>query len=109
IQMVSKDQEVKMQLPITFLGTSELEHKFLHVHVTKAEVEVTGKAALIPEMVEVDVTEKEVEDNITAADFHLPKEIKILDPENEVYAIIKAVRETAAEKPDEEEEAKPAE
>lgn len=109
IQMVSKDQEVKMQLPITFIGTSELEQKFLHVHVTKAEVEVIGKAALIPEMVEVDVSGKELEENITAADFHLPKEIKILDPENEVFAIIKAVRENAAEKPEEEEEAKPAE
>ncbi len=109
IQMVSKDQEVKMQLPITFHGTGELEQKFLHVHVTKAEVEVIGKAALIPEMIEVDVSGKEFEENITAADFHLPKEIKILDPENEVYAIIKAVREVVAEKTEEEEEVKPAE
>jgi len=111
IQMVSKDQEVKMQLPITFVGSGDLEQKFMHVHVTKAEVEVIGKAALIPEMVEVDVSGKELEESITAADFHLPKEIKILDPENEVYAIIKAVREVVAEKTEEEaaEEVKPAE
>ena len=52
------------------------------------------------------VSGKELEENITAADFNLPKEIKIVDPENEVYAIIKAVRENVAENPEEEEEAK---
>ena len=97
IQLVSKDQEVKMQLPITFQGSAELEHKFLHVHVNKSEIEVVGKVALMPDMLVVDVSGKEVEDTITAADFHLPAEIKILDAEHEVYASIKAVREVIVE------------
>jgi len=108
IQMVSKDQEVKMQLPIIFHGSSELEQKFLHVHVNKAEVEVIGKAELIPAMAEVDVSGKILDENITAVDFRLPKEIKILDSENEVYAIIKAVREGIVEEAASE-EVKPAE
>jgi large subunit ribosomal protein L25 len=108
IQMVSKDQEVKMQLPITFHGSDELEQKFLHVHVNKSEVEVFGKTALIPDMLVVDVSKKELEETITAMDFQLPAEIKILDPEHEVYATIKAIREVIAEKT-EEEEVKPAE
>ncbi len=93
IQLVSKDQEVKMQLPITFQGLGELEQKFLHVHVNKAEVEVFGKTALIPDMLVVDVSGKELDETITASDFHLPVEIRILDSELEVYASIKAVRE----------------
>ena len=103
IQMVTKDQEIKMQLPITFHGSAELEQKFLHIHVTKAEVEVIGKAAQIPETIDVDVSKKEVDDNVTASDLHLPKEIKILDSENEVYAIIKAVREVVSEEAEPEE------
>jgi len=101
--MVTKDQEIKMQLPITFHGSAELEQKFLHIHVTKAEVEVIGKAAQIPETIDVDVSKKEVDDNVTASDLHLPKEIKILDSENEVYAIIKAVREVVSEEAEPEE------
>ncbi|HWQ77562.1 MAG TPA: 50S ribosomal protein L25 [Anaerovoracaceae bacterium] len=108
IQLVSQDQEIKMQLPILFQGSDELEQRLLRVHVNKSEVEVVGKAALIPDMAVVDVSEKKSEDNVTAIDFHLPAEIKILDPEHEVYAIIKAIREGIAEKP-EEEEATPAE
>jgi large subunit ribosomal protein L25 len=102
IQLVSRDQEVKMQLPITFHGSAELEQRSLHVHVNKSEVEVMGKAVLIPDMAVVDVSEKELEDNITAIDFHLPAEIKILDPDHEVYAVIKAIREELPEKPEEE-------
>jgi large subunit ribosomal protein L25 len=105
IQLVSKDQEVKMQLPITFHGHAELEHRLLQLQVYKSEVEVSGKAASMPDVVVVDVSEKESGENITAVDLHLPPEIKILDSEHEIYAIIKAakkeiVEETEEVKPD---------
>jgi large subunit ribosomal protein L25 len=106
IQLVSKDQEVKMQLPISFHGHVELEHRLLQVQVYKSEIEVAGKAALMPDVVVVDVSEKESGENITAIDFHLPPEIKILDSEHEIYAIIKAIKEEIVEEP---EEVKPAE
>ena len=106
IQLVSKDQDVKMQLPITFHGHVELEHRFLQVHVYKSEVEVEGKAALMPDLVVVDISEKESGENISAIDFHLPPEIKILDSEHEIYAVIKAIKEEIVEEP---EEVKPAE
>ena len=106
IQLISKDQDVKMQLPITFHGHAELEHRLLQVQVYKSEIEVAGKAALMPEVVVVDVSEKESGENITAVDFHLPKEIKIHDPEHEIYATIKAIKKEIVEEP---EEVKPAE
>jgi large subunit ribosomal protein L25 len=106
IQLVSKDQEVKMQLPITFHGHAELEHRMLKLQVYKSEIEVEGKTALMPDVVVVDVSGKESGENISATDFHLPPEIKILDPEQEIYAVIKAVKEDYAAEP---EEAKPAE
>lgn len=97
IQLVSKDQEVKMQLPITYHGSAELDQRFLHVHVNKSEIEVVGKVALMPDMIIVDVSAKELDENITVADFHLPAEIKVLDSEHEVYASIKAIREEIVE------------
>jgi len=106
IQMVSSDQEVKMQLPINFHGHVELEHRMLHLQIFKSEIEVLGKAALMPDMATVDVTKKEAGENVTAVDFHLPSDIKILDQEHEIYAMIKAVKEEIVE---ETEEVKPAE
>jgi len=106
IQLVSKDQEVKMQLPINYHGHAELEHRSLQLQVYKSEVEVTAKAALMPDGVIVDVSGKESGENITAVNFNLPPEIKILDAADEIYAVIKAVKE---EKVEETEEAKAAE
>nr|WP_319487459.1 50S ribosomal protein L25 [uncultured Caproiciproducens sp.] len=106
IQLVSKDQEVKMQLPITFHGHTELEHRLLQLQVYKPEIEVEGKTALMPDEVVVDVSEKKSGETITASDFHLSSGVKILDPEDEIYAIIKAVKKESVEAP---EEVKPAE
>lgn len=97
IQLVATDQEIKMQLPINYHGVAELERQFLQVQTCKAEVEATGQAVLMPDVIIVDVTAKVSGDNVTAADFDLPKEITILDPEDEIYAIIKDVKEEVAE------------
>jgi large subunit ribosomal protein L25 len=101
IQMVSVDQEVKIQLPIAYHGREELEHRMLHVQVYKAEVDVTGKAAMMPESVVVDVTGKVAGDTITAIDLKLPAEIKVHDAENEIYAVIKPAREAPGTEPEE--------
>jgi len=101
IQLVSKDQDLKMQLPIAFHGRDELEHKSLVLQVYKSEIEVVGKAALMPDVVVVDVSKKELGNAITAIEFHLPQGIKIIDPENETYAVIKAVKEEIVEEPEE--------
>lgn len=106
IQLVSKDQNVKMQLPIAFHGQNELESRLLQLQIYKAEIEVEGKPAFMPDEVIVDVAKKEVGDNITVKDFSLSHEIKVVDPENEIYAVIKAAKAEAVE---EAEEVKPEE
>lgn len=105
IQLVSENQEVKMQLPVIFHGLAELEHKLLHVEICRADIEIQGKMSLIPETISVDVSEKNAGDSITAADFHLASELKVLNPESEIYAVIKSIKEVPAE---ETEEAQPA-
>jgi len=99
IQMVSKDQDVKMQLPINYDGHSELENRLLQLQVYKPEIEVEGKAVLMPDEAVADVSKKVAGDSITAADFTLPKGIKILDAKTEVYAVIKNVKEEVVEEP----------
>ena len=89
IQLVEKDQKVKRLLPITFNGQTELEHKLMMLQILKPDVEVEGVATLIPNEVTVDVARKKFNDDITSADFNVPAEVKILDPQGEVYAVVK--------------------
>ena len=97
IQLIKKNQDLKMHLPISFHGREELEHRMLQVLLHKPEIEVIGKASLMPDAAVADISKKEAGDNITALDFDLPKGIKILDAENEIYAVIKAKKEVVEE------------
>lgn len=103
IQLIPTDQEIKMQVPLQFHGNEALEKKMMQLLILKSEMEVTGEAAKIPGVLVVDASEMTTGDNVTAAHFDLPATIKILDAEDEIYAMIKDVRETA---PDIEEEPK---
>ena len=93
--LVSQDHEVKMQIPITFEGRDSLDNVQLQVH--KSEIEVLGKAALMPEAVVVDISTMVLGDTITSVNFNLDKQLKITDSENEVYGIITVLRELAVE------------
>jgi len=59
----------------------------------------------MPDEVVVDVSQKQSGENITVLDFHLPPEIKTLDSENEIYAVVKNAKAEIVEAP---EEVKPA-
>jgi len=96
VTLLSTDQEVKIQLPISYRGLVELEHRLLSLQVYKTGIKVSGIGANMPDSVVADVSEKVFGEEITAADFHLPPEIKILDSENEAYAGIRAAKEELA-------------
>jgi len=92
IQLVSADQEVKMQLPLAFHGRDELERRSLQINVLKTEINVSGKTSDMPDSVAVDVSGKMSGDAITAADFIVPANLKLLDPDQEMYALVRPVR-----------------
>ncbi|ATW26157.1 50S ribosomal protein L25 [Candidatus Formimonas warabiya] len=103
VQLVSRDQEIKLQLPISFIGIEELEHRMLLLQVYKSEIEVVGRTNLMPNVVVVDVSNKEMGDAITFRDFDLDNQIRINDSKDEIYAVIKANKEQPAEEPTENE------
>lgn len=88
VQIVSKDHEIKLQLPIIFKGDDSLKNIQLQLQVYKSEINVSGKMALLPDAIYVDVSEKKLGDTITVKDFDLDKQIKVIDNEDEVYGII---------------------
>ncbi|HEY5584919.1 MAG TPA: 50S ribosomal protein L25 [Ruminiclostridium sp.] len=97
VQLVSKEHEIKLQLPIIFNGEESLTSKKLQLHIYKAEIDVFGKMAIMPDSVSIDLSEKELGYSITINDFDLDKQIKVTDKENEVYGIIAQMKELPSE------------
>ena len=88
VQLVSKDHEIKLQLPIAFKGEENLIDNLLDLKIYKSEIDVFGSMALMPDSVSIDVAHKKLGDTITIKDFNLDKLIKVTDKEDEVYAAI---------------------
>lgn len=95
IFLVSQDHEVSMQIPIVFDGRDKLDNIVLQVFTS--EIEVSGKIALIPQTVVVDVSAMVLGETITSESFNLDKQLRITENENEVYGVIIPLRELAEE------------
>ena len=88
VQIVSKDHELKIQIPIVFKGEDDLKRRQLKLQVYKSEITVFGKMAMMLDAIYVDVSEKELGDTITLNNFDLDKKLKVIDKEDTVYGII---------------------
>lgn len=106
VQLVSKNHEVKLQIPIAFKGDGELRKKQLQLQIHKSEIDVLGKIDLMPELITVDVSEKSLGDTITVKDLNLDKQIKIHDKLDEVYGTITKLIDKTIEEPAEAESEK---
>jgi len=95
VQLVSKNQEIKLRLPIVFNGEDSLNSKLFQLHIYKSEIDVLGSMDLMPDAVSIDVSKKEPGYSITIKDFDIDKQIKISDKEDEVYGIITQKQEIA--------------
>ncbi|MDF2943300.1 MAG: rRNA E-loop-binding protein [Herbinix sp.] len=87
VQIVSKDHEIKIAIPITYKGDDVLRTKQLQLQVYKSEITVFGKMALMPDGIEVDVSEMNLNDTITLDKLGLDKLLKI-ENEDAVYGTI---------------------
>ena len=99
VQLVSKDQEIKLQLHIAFKGEEALVTKRLQLQIQKPEIDVYGKMAIMPDAVSIDVSQKEFGDTITIKDFDLDDQIKVTDEDNQIYASITQIKEQEEEEP----------
>lgn len=91
IQLASKDHEVKAQVPIIFKGEEGLKSRQLQLQIQKSDVDILGKIDLMPEVIHIDVSEKNSGDTITIKDLNLNEQLKIHDKQDEIYAAITRV------------------
>lgn len=91
VQLVSKDQEVKLQIPLIFKGVEELAERQLQLLVHKYDVTVTGRMDLMPDAIHIDVAAMNLGDSITADNIHLDSQLKVSEKEEVVYAVINSM------------------
>ncbi len=101
IQIIAKDQKMKIQIPIRFIGEEALKEKDLELHISKHEVTVTGDMNKMPESIEIDVSALELGGQVTYEDFKLDESL-ITDEKELAYAVVNhlklmKVEETATE------------
>lgn len=80
IQLVSLGEELSIDVPFVFVGTEELVPKGLVLHTYINEISLTGTVDVIPNEIEIDVSDKEDGDGITLADLELPEGVTYLEP-----------------------------
>lgn len=97
VQLVSKNHEIKFQLPITYKGEEQLTSKQLYLQVYKADIDVFGKMDLMPDSVSIDVSEKPIGAAITIKDFKLDDQIKINNSQEEIFAMVTYLKEMGKE------------
>ncbi|PKM52096.1 MAG: 50S ribosomal protein L25 [Firmicutes bacterium HGW-Firmicutes-7] len=100
VQIVSKDHEIKLQIPIVFNGEDELRHKELHLHAYRSDITVIGKMAIMPDIVTVDVSEMALGDTITFEMFHLDEHLSV-EKEDEIYGAIVHLKKQVVDEGDE--------
>ena len=88
VQIVSKDHEIKMVIPIAFKGEDALKSRQLQLQIHKSDITIVGKMASMPDSIEFDVSEMNLGDTITIDQFNLDKLLKIENEEAVIGAVV---------------------
>lgn len=95
MQTVHSDDLVRLKVPVVFYGREKLPGRQQLLQEYISEVEIMGKADIMPEFVSVDVGYKKLGDKITPGDIQVGDGIKVLGNECEVLAVIIGKKNTA--------------
>jgi large subunit ribosomal protein L25 len=87
IQVIAKDQKMKIQIPVRFIGEDLLKARDLELHVSKHEVTVTGDMNKMPEAIEFDVSQLELGAQVTYEDFKLDDSL-VTDDKESAYGVV---------------------
>jgi large subunit ribosomal protein L25 len=91
-QAVHSGDMIHSKVPVIFHGKEKLSGKQLLLQEYVSEIEIQGKAEIMPESVSFDVGDSKLEDKITVKDIQVEPGIKILNSENEIIAVITAIK-----------------
>lgn len=87
IQVIAKNQKMKIQIPVRFIGEETLKGRDLELHVSKHEATVTGDMNKMPETIDFDVSQLELGAQVTYADFKLDESL-VTDDKESAYGVV---------------------
>lgn len=92
LQTIHSDDIIRLKVPVVFHGKERLASRQQVLQELYPEVKVVGKAADIPEFVSVDVGDRKLGEKITVKDIQIGDNLKIDEDENEIIAVVTAVK-----------------
>lgn len=87
-QYVKPNQTIKLKIPVNFQGQDILiSHKLL-LETFTSEIEIQGQAEILPENIEINVSNMEFEKKLLAKDIKLPKGVNLVTSDDTLLALI---------------------
>ncbi|WP_297637499.1 50S ribosomal protein L25 [uncultured Clostridium sp.] len=87
-QAINKHENVKLNIPIEFIGQEAIAEKGLVFEALETHLELHGPADKMPEKIEFNISQLNIDDKILAKDVKLDKEISIVIDDNTALAVI---------------------
>lgn len=95
IQLIEQDEDIKLKVPIVFTGVEILEANKLLLQIIEPEVNVYGKAGIIPDSIKIDVSSMKHGDKITVASLKLPEGVTV-HTNSDMFAVVIVPKEEKA-------------
>lgn len=104
IQVVNQESEITRTIPLIYKGAEALIHQRLVLQTNVNEIQLTGKATLIPNVIEVDISDAQDGDSIGISDINLPEGLTCINLDNVSLAVISAPKSEEVAETDEADE-----
>lgn len=87
-QYIKPNEIIKMRIPIKFIGQDILEGKRLTLETHNLYIDLQGDVEKIPESIEFDASNMELDDKVFIEDIVIPKDITILSDPKTLLAVV---------------------
>ncbi|NLI38875.1 MAG: 50S ribosomal protein L25 [Clostridiaceae bacterium] len=92
LQAIDRDEVIRLKVPVVFEGREKLASNRYLLQEFINEVEIMVKAADMPELISIDVGNRELGEKITISDLSISDDIKVLHDDDEVLAVVSAAK-----------------
>lgn len=99
-QSISLREIITVSVPVHILGEEELQYKHLLFQPNLSELELKGPAEDLPEKLELDVSELEIQDKVLVSAIKVPEGIEVLDDEDDLIGIVLSAEVAQEEEPE---------
>ena len=99
-QSISLREIITVSIPLNILGEEELQYKHLLFQPNLQELELKGPAEDLPERLEFDVSELEIQDKVLVSAIKVPEGIEVLNEEDDLIGIVLSAEVVQEEEPE---------